>query len=243
MAAPIADFSADHATLGSFPTVTTVSATSTLETPERAKSRSTRGEPDARSLLSKKNGPPGCTVRLTVNLHVSGSACDVSARMVDRTSDIFHNPGCAAFTEGPQVLERVDPRAVTVVPADGDGVVAHAGDRAGGYVRSHALWIQERAPAHLFDTDRASARQSEVPDVEVIPLAVLPEHGQRASVAQAEANRRRSRARWSDGTLDPARLALSGFPGPGERLQPRGWKSLVVASAFRGDCQVSHGSH
>src|ERR1700716_1818728 len=98
MAAPIADFSAAHATLGSFPTVTTVSATSTWETPERAKSRSTRGEPDARSLLSKKNGPPGCTVRLTVNLHVSGSACDVSARMVivgstGRTSDILRAPG------------------------------------------------------------------------------------------------------------------------------------------------------
>src|SRR6267142_1041255 len=223
------------------------SAPRTWETTERAKSRSTRGEPDARSLLSKKNGPPGCTVRLTVNLHVSGSACDVSARMVvvestGRTSDIFHNPGCTAFTEGPQVLERVDPRAVTVVPADGDGVVAHAGDRAGGYVRSDTLWIQERAPAHLFDTDRASARQSEVPDVEVVPLAVLPEHGQRASVAQAEANRRRSRARFSDGTLDPARLALAGFPGPRERLQPRGWKSLEAASHFRGDCQVSHSS-
>src|SRR6202166_3821986 len=114
MAAPIADFSADHSRLGSFPIVTTVSATSTWETPGRAKSRSTRGEPDARSLLSKKNGPPGCTVRLTVNLHVSGSACDVSARMVvvesmDRTSDIFHHPGCGAFTEGPQVLARVDP--------------------------------------------------------------------------------------------------------------------------------------
>src|SRR5258707_12482650 len=178
MAAPIADFSADHATLGSFPTVTTVSATSTLETPERAKSRSTSGEPDARSLLPKRNGPPGGTVRLTVNLHVSGSACDVSARMVvvesmDRTSDIFHNPGCAAFTEGPQMLERVDPRAVADVPAEGDGLVADARDRAGGYVRSHALWIQERAPAHLFDTDRASTRQSEFPDVEAIPLAVL----------------------------------------------------------------------
>ncbi len=100
------------------------------------RSRSTRGEPDARSLLSKKNGPPGCTLRLTLTLHVSGSACDVSARMVVvgsmNTSDIFHNPAFAAFTEGPQVLERVDPRAVTVVPADGDGVVAHAGDRGGG---------------------------------------------------------------------------------------------------------------
>src|ERR1700693_6028222 len=100
MAAPIADFSAAHPTPGSFPTVTTVSATSTLETPERAKSRSTRGEPDARSLLSKKNGPPGCTVRLTVNLHVSGSACDVSARMVvgqamDKHPATFPNPGCA----------------------------------------------------------------------------------------------------------------------------------------------------
>src|SRR5260370_30641384 len=104
MAAPIADFSADHATLGSFPTVTTVSATSTWETPERAKSRSARGEPDARSLLSKKNGPPGCTLRLTVNLHMSGSACDVSARMVvvgsmDRTSDLFHNPCFAPFPQ------------------------------------------------------------------------------------------------------------------------------------------------
>src|SRR5258708_12063727 len=138
-----------------------------------------------------------------------------------RTSDIFHDPGCAAFTEGPQVLERVDPRAVTVVPADGDGVVAHAGDRAGGYVRSHALWIQERAPAHLFDTDRASARQSEVPDVEVVPLAVLPEHGQRARVAQAETNRRRSRARRSDGTLDPANLPPPPFPPPPSRPPPR----------------------
>src|SRR6202790_3828790 len=151
MAAPIADFSADHATPGSFPTVTTVSATSTWDTPGRAKSRSTRCEPDARSLLSKKNGPPGCTVRLTVNLHVSGSACDVSARMVvvesmDRTSDIFHNPGCAAFTEGPQVLERVDPRAVTVVPADGDGVVAHAGDRAGGSDGRMALSPRRGSP-------------------------------------------------------------------------------------------------
>src|ERR1700688_247416 len=242
MAAPIADFSADHSRLGSFPIVTTVSATSTWETPGRAKSRSTRGEPDARSLLSKKNGPPGCTVRLTVNLHVSGSACDVSARMVvvgsmDRSSDIFHDPGCTAFTEGPQVLERVDPRAVAVVPADGDGVVAHAGDRAGGHVRSHALWIQERAPAHLFDTDGASARQSEVPDVEVVPLAVLRQHGQRAGVAQAATNRRRSRARWSDGTLDPARLAPAGFPGPRERLPPRGWKSLAAGSQVRGEWQ------
>src|SRR5258708_34090924 len=159
-----------------------------------------------------------------------------------RTSDIFHDPGGAALTEGPQALARVDPGAVTVVPADGDGVVAHAGDRAGGYVRSHALWIQKRAPAHLFDTDRASARQSEVPDVEVVPLAVLPEHGQRASVAQAEANRRRSRARFSDGTLDPARLALAGFPGPRERLPPRAWKSLEAASQFRSDCPVSHSS-
>src|SRR6516164_5557139 len=106
MTPPIADFSADHATVESFPTVTTVSATSTWETPGRVKSRSTRGEPDARSLLWKRNGPPGCTIRLTANVQVSGSACEVSARMVifgsnARTSDVFTDPGWAAPREGP----------------------------------------------------------------------------------------------------------------------------------------------
>jgi hypothetical protein len=45
-----------------------------------------------------------------VNVQVSGSACEVSARMVivesnGRTSDIFHDPACAALREGPQGLE------------------------------------------------------------------------------------------------------------------------------------------
>jgi hypothetical protein len=50
------------------------------------------------------------TIRLTANVQVSGSACEVSARMVivgsnGRASDIFHDPGCAALREGPQGLE------------------------------------------------------------------------------------------------------------------------------------------
>src|SRR5258708_13093885 len=92
------------------------------------------------------------------------------------TSAIFHDPGCAAFTEGPQVLERVDPRAVTVVPDDGDGVVAHAGDRAGGHVRSHALWLHARAPALLFDTECASPPQLHVPPVPTTRLTPLHDH-------------------------------------------------------------------
>ena len=66
-------------------------------------------EPAANSLAWKKKGPPGCTVRLTVNLHVSGSATDVSARIVivsprGKTSNIVHHLGGEALPEGPQVL-------------------------------------------------------------------------------------------------------------------------------------------
>ncbi len=110
MAAPIPDFSSDHEALASLPTVTTLSATSTWATPTSAKSCSARGDPAARSLFLKKNGPPERTALLRVNLHVSGSATDVSARIVtvrswDRTSDIFHDLGRVALAESPQVLE------------------------------------------------------------------------------------------------------------------------------------------
>src|SRR3972149_9102695 len=121
VAAPIAAFSPDHEAFDSFPTVTTCSVTSTWATPGSANNRSMRGDPAARSLLSKKKGPPGWTIRLTVNLHVSGSASKPSARMlIERstgsTSDIFGDLGRAAVTKSPQVLERVDPGAVAVVP-------------------------------------------------------------------------------------------------------------------------------
>lgn len=139
----------------------------------------------------EKKGPPGCTVRITVNLHVSGSATEVSARIVivastGRASDIFHDLGRVALSEGPQVLERVDPGTVAVVPAERDGVIASAGDRAWGHVRQHALWIEERPAAHFLDAADARACQSKVPDVEVVTVPVLPEHRQRARISPAE---------------------------------------------------------
>src|SRR5450755_1434127 len=59
MVLPTADFSPDHEAPGPFPTVTTFSVTSTWATPGSANNRSARGEPAARSGLSKKKGPPG----------------------------------------------------------------------------------------------------------------------------------------------------------------------------------------
>ena len=110
MAAPIADFSSDHEALASLPTVTTLSATSTWATPTSAKSCSASGDPAARSLFLKKNGPPERTALFSVNLQVSGSASEVSARIVmvgstGRTSDIFDDLGRVALTESSQVLE------------------------------------------------------------------------------------------------------------------------------------------
>src|SRR5688572_8469416 len=150
MAAPMAAFIPDHEMLGSLQTITTLSAMSTLRTPVSANRRSTRGDPAARPLLSKKKGPPGCTIRLTANLHVSGSASDISARMpiggaTGSTSDIFGNLSRTALAESPQMLERINPAVMPVVPIHGDGVVADAGDAAWSHVRSDALWIEKRA--------------------------------------------------------------------------------------------------
>src|SRR5229473_1450327 len=246
MTVPIPGFSAAHEAPESFPTVTTFSATSTWATPGNANNRSARGEPAANSLAGKKKGPPGCTVRLTVNLHVSGSATEVSARIVivastGRTSDIFHDLGCVALSEGPQVLERVDPGTVAVVPAESDGVIASAGDRAWGHVRQHALWIEERPSAHFLDAAGARACQSKVPDVEVVTVPVLPEHRQRARISPAETDGGGLGTRRPDSALYPGRLTLVGFPGPRERLQHRCWESLESASEFRGDSEVGLG--
>src|SRR5450755_346753 len=200
MVLPTADFSPDHEAPGPFPTVTTFSVTSTWATPGSANNRSARGEPAARSRLSKKNGPPGCTARLTVNLHVSGSASSVSARIAivastGMTSDIFNDPRGVELAESPQIIERIDPGAMAVVPVDRDGVIAHAGDRVGDHVGTHALWIQQGLPAHLLHAQSATARQPKVANVEVVLVPVFPEHGQRSRVSPAKADRRRARAR------------------------------------------------
>src|ERR1035441_10297754 len=134
MALPTADFNPDQSALGSFPTVTTLSVMRTWATPGSANNRSARGEPAARSRFSKNNGPPGCTARLTLNLHVSGSASSVSARIAivvstGLTSDIFDDPGCFEPAEIPQVIARIDPRAVAVIPVDRAGVIPRALDR------------------------------------------------------------------------------------------------------------------
>src|SRR5450759_3363658 len=117
--APMDAFSPDQAVLLSLPTVTTVLATSTCATPGRSNSRSTSGDPAACSLFSKNNGPPGCTILLTVNLHVSGSASETSARMLTggstgRASDIFDNLPCVALAQGAQEVERIDPGVMAV---------------------------------------------------------------------------------------------------------------------------------
>ncbi len=64
------------------PTVTMLSETSTLAIPGIWKRRSISGEPEARCALSKKNGPPGWTGWLMVNLQRAESSWDGSARIV-----------------------------------------------------------------------------------------------------------------------------------------------------------------
>src|ERR1700690_1297828 len=140
--APIDVFSPDQAVLLSLPTVTTLPATSTCATPGRSNSRSTSGDPAACSRFSKKNGPPEWTARLTVNLHVSGSASETSARMltggsIGLASDIFNNLPCSALAEGAQVVERVDPRVMAIVPVDPDRIVTDARDHARAHIGPH----------------------------------------------------------------------------------------------------------
>src|SRR5680860_355348 len=127
------------------------------------------GDPPTCSRSSKKNGPPGCTVRFTVNLHVSGSTSEVSAWIVivgsmgRSDSDIFHDLSCVALTDGPQVPEGVDAGTVAVAPADRDGIVADARDHAWSYIRWHTLRIQKRTPAGSPRCRRHSGNPAEGP--------------------------------------------------------------------------------
>ena len=80
MTVPIAGLSPDHEAPGSFPTVTTLLGNEHVgNARKREQPLDERRPSGAFPWSSKKNGPPGCTVRLTVNLHVSGSASEVSA--------------------------------------------------------------------------------------------------------------------------------------------------------------------
>src|SRR5438874_418101 len=218
--------------------VTTLAATSTCATPGSWNSRSTSGDPAACSRFSKKSGPPGWTVRLTVNLHVSGSASETSARMMTggstgRASDIFDNLPCSALAQGTQVVERIDPGVMAVAPVDPDRIITDARDQARAHIGSHRLRIEQLPATHLLDAEGAMTRQAQVADIEVVAVAVLPEHGQRPSVAAANANRHGPRARRPDDALQPARLSLIAVPPPHKGLQ-HGRRSGVELFPERG---------
>src|SRR6266699_1706600 len=225
MTAPIEAFNPDQALSLSLPTVTTLPATSTCATPGSWNSRSTSGDPAAWSRLSKKNGPPGWTVRLTVNLDVSGSASETSARMLtggstDRVSDIFDTLSGSALAQGAQVVERIDPGVMPVVPVDPDRIITNARDHARAHIGSHRLRIEQLPATHLLDAEGAMTRQAQVADIEVVATAALPEHGERPSVALAKTYRHGSRARRPHDALHPARLSLIAVPPP-HRASPR----------------------
>src|SRR5882762_10007252 len=158
MTAPIDAFSPDQAALLSLPTVTTLPATSTCATPGSWNSRSTSGDPAACSRFSKNNGPPGWTVLLTVNLHVSGSTSETSARMLTggstgRASDIFDNPPCSALAQGAQVVERINPRVMAVAPVDPDRIVTDARDHLRADIGPHRFRIEQLPATHLLDAE------------------------------------------------------------------------------------------
>src|SRR5207253_3403002 len=97
--------------------------------------------------------------------------------------------------------------------------VTDARDHARAHVGSHRLRIEQLPAAHLLDAEGAMTRQTQVADIEVVAVAVLPEHGQRPSVALAKTNRHCSRARRPDDALRPAWLSLIAVPLPYKRLQ------------------------
>src|SRR6266849_1110134 len=228
------------------PTVTMLSETSTLAIPGIWKRRSISGEPAALCALSKKNGPPGWIGWLTVNLQRAESSWDGSARMVIACawcalSDIIGGSGFRAVPERAEVLEGVDSRAVTIVPGDGDGVGADAGDRAGGHVGANRLRIEHLLPAHFLDAKRAHASESEIPDIQVIPTAVLPEHGKRSRIPPAESHRRGAAAIRDGRIVEPAGGASCVVPGPDEGIEDRAHRGVQLRRKPFGDRPISLG--
>src|SRR5258707_5189629 len=121
--------------------------------------------------------------RLTVNLHKLGSSGDGSARMVmagsvivATGSDMIRGLRSGAFSQVAQELERVDSRAVSVVPGDPDRIIADAAHRSGGNVFPDGIGIEHLATAHLLDARRTRAGEAQISHVDVIAAAVLPQH-------------------------------------------------------------------
>src|SRR6266850_10729 len=110
---------------------------------------------------------------------------------------------------------------MAVVPVDPDRIITDARDLARAHIGPHRLRIEQFPATHLLDAKGAMTRQAQVADIEVVAVAVLPEHGQRPSVALAKANRQGSRARWPDDALQPDRLSLMAVPLPHKGLQYR----------------------
>src|ERR1700730_4509369 len=122
---------------------------------------------------------------------------------------------------------------MAVVPVDPDRIITDARDYTRAHIGPHRLRIEQLPAAHLLDAKGAMTRQAQVADIEVVAVAVLPEHGQRPSVAAANANRHGPRARRPDNALRPARLSLIAVPLPHKGIQ-RGGRSGVELFRERG---------
>lgn len=105
-------------------TATTAPETSTIFTPEIAKSASAKGAPCAAAALGKLAKAPSCTSRSNTKRMLCGSAGEVSARIrLDSvTSDIFNLGGQHAA----QVTIGVNARTVAITETDADGIVSKA---------------------------------------------------------------------------------------------------------------------
>src|SRR6202011_1420723 len=109
-----------------------------------------------------------------------------SVGSIERASDIFDAPRRSALAHGSQVIKRMDPAVMAVIPIEPDRVVAYAHDLARAHISPHRLGIEQLASAHLLDAEGAMTRQAQVADVEVIAMTVLPEHGQGTRIAAAQ---------------------------------------------------------
>ena len=170
MAAPIAAFKVCHDVSADLLTDSVLSAINTEATPGSAKSVAAKGALAACTVSAKKNGPPACTIVLTVNVQVSGSAIAVSALIVigARTCvacralvlDIFR-PVCRRFIgKFSESCKRMNPAVMTIVPVKANGIVADAHDLLGRNIGTYGFWIKQWAAAHLFDTQRTLAGQA-----------------------------------------------------------------------------------